>query len=70
MSVRAVKQGLRVEEVYDGSPAKEGGLKEGDVIVAANGKSLEGKTSDESTTLIKGPAGTTRAPEARATGAS
>ena len=58
MSVRAVKRGLRVEEVYDGSPAKEGGLKEGDIIVAANGKSLEGKTSDESTALIKGPAGT------------
>ena len=58
MSVRAVKRGLRVEEVYDGSPAKEGGLKEGDIIVAANGKPLEGKTSDESTTLIKGPAGT------------
>ena len=57
MSVRAVKQGLRVEEVYDGSPAKEGGLKVGDVIVAANGKSLAGKTSDESTALIKGPAG-------------
>ena len=33
MSVREVKQGLRVEEVYDGSPAKEGGLKVGDVIV-------------------------------------
>lgn len=58
MSVREVSQGLRVEEVYDGSPAKEGGLKEGDVIVAANGKSLKGKTSEESTTLIKGPAGT------------
>ena len=58
MSVRAVKRGLRVEEVYDDSPAKEGGLKEGDIIVAANGKSLEGKTSDESTALIKGPAGT------------
>ena len=29
MSVREVKQGLRVEEVYDGSPAKEGGLKVG-----------------------------------------
>ena len=70
MSVRAVKQGLRVEEVYDDSPAKEGGLKVGDIIVAANGKSLAGKTSDESTTLIKGPAGTTVTLEARATGAS
>ena len=58
MSVTTVKDGLRVEEVYDDSPAKEGGLKPGDVIVSVNGKSLAGKTSDESTALIKGPAGT------------
>ncbi|HWK29848.1 MAG TPA: S41 family peptidase [Solirubrobacter sp.] len=57
MSVREVKQGLRVEEVYPDSPAKEKGLKPGDVIVAVNGKSLAGKTSDQSTELIKGPAG-------------
>jgi carboxyl-terminal processing protease len=57
MSVREVKQGLRVEEVYAGSPAKEGGLKVGDIIVSVNGRSLAGKTSDQSTTLIKGPAG-------------
>jgi carboxyl-terminal processing protease len=58
MSVRAVDEGLRVEQVYDSSPAKEGGLKAGDVIISANGKSLKGKNSDESTALIKGPAGT------------
>ena len=59
MSVRTIKQGLRVEEVYKDSPAAEGGLKEGDVIVAVNGKSLAGKTSDQSTALIKGPSGST-----------
>src|SRR5690348_4701195 len=58
MSVTAVPEGLRVEQVYDSSPAKRGGLKAGDVIVAANGKSLKGLSSDESTALIKGPAGT------------
>ena len=57
MSVREVKEGLRVEEVYAGSPAKEHGLEVGDVIVSVNGKSLAGKTSDQSTALIKGPAG-------------
>jgi carboxyl-terminal processing protease len=59
MSVRAVKDGLRVEEVYDNSPAKEGGLKPGDLIVSVNGRSLAGKTSEEATALIKGPAGST-----------
>ena len=29
------------------------------MIVAVNGKSLAGKTSDQSTALIKGPAGST-----------
>src|SRR5262249_12397433 len=48
MTVSEVKQGLRVEEVYDDSPAKSAGLKPGDIIVGANGKSLEGKTSDQS----------------------
>ncbi|MDA0165190.1 S41 family peptidase [Solirubrobacter ginsenosidimutans] len=57
MSVQEVKEGLRVEEVYDDSPAKESGLKVGNVIVSVNGKSLAGKTSDQSTALIKGPAG-------------
>jgi carboxyl-terminal processing protease len=59
MTVREDKLGLRVMEVYDGSPAKDGGLKAGDVIVAVNGKSLKGKTSDQSTALIKGPSGST-----------
>ena len=59
MSVQQVKEGLRVEKVYDGSPAKASGLKVGDVIVSVNTKSLTGKTSDQSTALIKGPEGTT-----------
>ncbi len=58
MTVTAVDEGLRVKQVYDSSPAKEGGLKRGDIITSVNGKSLKGKSSQESTTLIKGPAGT------------
>src|SRR3954453_7126996 len=58
MTVTEVKQGLRVQEVYDNSPAKAGGLKPGDLIVSVNGRSLAGKSSDDATALIKGPAGT------------
>src|SRR5215207_1598528 len=57
MSVTEIKDGLRVEEVYDDSPAKSAGLKVGNIIVSVNGTSLTGKTSDQSTALIKGPAG-------------
>src|SRR3954467_12727906 len=57
MTVTEVKEGLRVMEVYDNSPAKTGGLKKGDLIVSVNGTPLAGKTSDQATALIKGPAG-------------
>jgi carboxyl-terminal processing protease len=58
MTVTQVKQGLRIEQVYDHSPASRGGLRAGDLIVSVNGTSLAGKSSDQSTNLIKGPAGT------------
>jgi carboxyl-terminal processing protease len=58
MSVDPVKDGLRIITVYDGSPAKSGGLRAGDVIVAVNGRSIAGQDSQTATTRIKGPAGT------------
>ena len=58
MTVTEVKQGLRVNTVYAGSPAKRGGIEPGDVIVRVNGRSLAGRSSEESTALIKGPVGT------------
>jgi carboxyl-terminal processing protease len=58
MSVNEVPRGLRVLTVYDDSPAQRGGIKKGDLIVSVGGKSLAGRTSQEATTQIKGPAGT------------
>jgi carboxyl-terminal processing protease len=59
MEVDKTKRGLRVIAVYDGSPAKRAGIKPGDVVVAANGVSLAGKSSAKGSSLIKGPPGTT-----------
>jgi carboxyl-terminal processing protease len=50
-------RGLRVEVVYDGSPAKRAGIERGDVIVAADGKNLAGKSQQESVSLVQGPPG-------------
>ncbi len=58
MNVAEVDRGLRVLTVFDGSPAQGGGIAPGDVITAVDGKSIAGKTSEQATTLIKGPAGT------------
>ena len=58
LTVAAVKRGLRVTTVFDGSPAKRAGIRAGDVITAVNGDSLAGTTVDEATTQIKGRAGT------------
>ena len=57
-TVSRVKQGLKIDQVYAHSPASRGGLHAGDIIVSVNGVPLAGKTSDQSTKLIKGPAGT------------
>jgi carboxyl-terminal processing protease len=58
LSVTEVKRGLKVAEVFKGSPAARAGIKVGDVIVSVNGKSIAGKSSTLSTEMIKGPAGT------------
>jgi carboxyl-terminal processing protease len=59
LSVREVKRGLRVTTVFDDTPAKDAGIREGDVISSVDGKSIAGEPADVATAMIKGPPGTT-----------
>jgi carboxyl-terminal processing protease len=59
MSVTEVPRGLRVARVFQNSPAQEGGIKRGDVIIAVNGKSIAGEDAELATAQIKGRPGTT-----------
>jgi carboxyl-terminal processing protease len=58
VAITGAANGLRVQVVYDGSPAKRAGLRAGDVIVAAAGKRLKGRPEQDAVGLIKGPPGT------------
>lgn len=58
VEVQKVDTGLKVLRAYDGSPAKAAGIRAGDVIVVAAGKSLAGRSSSAASALIRGPKGT------------
>jgi carboxyl-terminal processing protease len=58
LSVVPVKRGLRAVQVFHGSPAEQAGIVPGDTIVAVNGDSIAGESSNEATGKIKGPEGT------------
>ena len=70
MSVEKDARGLRVLNVFDGSPAKQAGIREQDLILAVNGRSIAGLSSDLATGRIKGPAGTSVELEVFTPGAS
>ncbi len=52
------KDGLRVGQVYEDTPAEEAGIEVGDVILAADGESLKGLSAEAAAAKIKGPPGT------------
>ena len=58
IAVTQVKQGLRVATVYKHTPAREAGIRAGEVITGVNGQSIAGKDADSITNQIRGPAGT------------
>jgi carboxyl-terminal processing protease len=58
LSVVAVKEGLRVEQVFHRSPAAKSGMRPGDVIVSVDGHSIAGESIEAATARVKGPEGT------------
>ena len=53
-----VDHGLLIERVFNSSPAARAGLKAGELIVAVNGRKLEGLSAETATALIRGLPGT------------
>jgi carboxyl-terminal processing protease len=58
VQVTRAADGLRIVEVYPGSPAKKVKIEVGDVVTAVGDRPLKGKTSDQSVAMIQGPIGT------------
>jgi len=58
VSVGQQRRGLLIARVFNSSPAARAGLKVGDLIVAVNGRKLEGVSTETATGLIKGLPGT------------
>jgi carboxyl-terminal processing protease len=58
LTVTEIKRGLRVATVLPRTPAQRAGIRPGDVIVAVDGRSIAGVSSEVSTARIKGPPGT------------
>ena len=58
MRIEEVRQGLQVVSVFDGSPAKRAGIRQGSIVTAVNGRSIAGESAEIATAKIKGPPGT------------
>ncbi|MCX7904145.1 MAG: S41 family peptidase [Caloramator sp.] len=58
VQIERVDEGIKIMTVFDGSPAKEVGLKSGDIIIEADGTSLAGLQVENAVKLIRGQEGT------------
>jgi carboxyl-terminal processing protease len=58
MNVEEDRRGLKVLKVFERSPARRAGIRKGDLIVAVDGRSIAGVSSEVATSRIKGPSGT------------
>ncbi len=58
LTVTARKDGLSVQSVFKGSPAKRAGIGVGDTIVSVEGRSIAGLSAEAAADRIKGPEGT------------
>ena len=52
--IRTREKQILIAEPYEGSPALKAGLQAGDVIIEVNGKSTEGKTTEDISKILKG----------------
>jgi carboxyl-terminal processing protease len=58
VQVDSSEEGIKIVSVFEKTPAEEAGLKAGDIIIEADGRSLKGLATEEATTYIRGKAGT------------
>jgi len=58
MNVEQDRRGLKVLRVFENSPAEGARIRAGDFILAVNGRSIAGLSSEVATARIRGPAGT------------
>lgn len=57
--IRRMGDDTYIAEPYEGNPAQKSGLRAGDKIISIDGKPMTKKSSDEVSTALKGPKGTT-----------
>ncbi|WP_160318211.1 S41 family peptidase [Caloramator mitchellensis] len=59
IQIEKVDEGVKAMTVFEGSGAKDAGIKAGDIIIEADGTSLAGMQTEQAVKLIRGPEGTT-----------